>query len=471
MKNCTSLFTNVGGGISIMKALLILPPLPQLMGAPYLGQQYIASALLRAGHEVRCVDLAATRLDGSYDLAVTETRRFAPDFVGMTLFTYNARAGYELASLLRDLTPVLIAGGPHPTVLPDEPLTHGFDISVAGEGENAILRIADYLAGSGRLWDIPGVQFAGGCGPAYEPIDDLNALAFPLESYETYDACWYSDSGIVVPGGLMTSRGCPARCSFCANYVTGRAYRWRNEENVVAEMVALRERYGISHFPFWDDAFTARRPRLNALCDAIIAEPALSGITWTCITPGNMVMPKDLERMRRAGCVAINFGIESGDKDILRAIRKGQTPDRVAKSVAAAKQQGMTTVVNFMFGFPEEDRPQLENTKRLMERLAPDTDLFNNRGVLVPFPGTAIYDRWHETYGFSRWWLDAERFPKEPSLMAMEASQVEQFLEYDPALDENFFAYPSDVRDEIANLVRYKAQHNRAWMEQRALQH
>ncbi len=98
----------------------------------------------------------------------------------------------------------------------------------------------------------------------------------------------------------MTSRGCPARCTFCANYVTGRGYRFRSTESILAEMVSLSERWKITNFPFWDDAFTARRPRLEALCDGILASDELSGATWTCITPGNMVKPFDLERLSRA---------------------------------------------------------------------------------------------------------------------------------------------------------------------------
>ncbi|MEO1268972.1 MAG: radical SAM protein, partial [Myxococcota bacterium] len=388
------------------RILLIMPHLPQRMGAPYLGQQYIAASLLAAGHEVKAIDASAVWWDKTDDDIVAEAEQFGPDMVGMTLFTYNARRGYLLAKRLRHTTRMLVAGGPHPTVLPDEPLEFGFDVSVSGEGEHTVVALARYLDGEAvELGALPGVRFWNGQGPPREALDDLDALAFPLESYPSFDPSWYSPHHMIVPGGLMTSRGCPARCTFCANYVTGRAYRWRSPENVVAEMIALREQYDVTHFPFWDDAFTARRPRLNALCDAIRAEPALSGVTWTCITPGNMVKPRDLARMREAGCVAINFGLESGDYNILKVIRKGQKPEQVKAAVAAAKAEGMITVVNFMFGFPEEGVEELRNTLRLMEELAPSTDFFNNRGVLVPFPGTEIYDVNHARYGFTRWWL------------------------------------------------------------------
>ncbi|WP_420335296.1 B12-binding domain-containing radical SAM protein [Roseibium sp.] len=430
----------------MVRALLVLPPLPQPMNAPYLGQQYVAAALLSAGHEVRCLDLANVRETVARTRFVEEIRSFRPDLVGMTLFTYNALAGYRLAEMIPEGDAVLIAGGPHPTVLPEEPLSHGFDLSLSGEGEHALVAVAEVLEVGGSFDAIPGLHTRTGQGPPYSAIDNLDELPFPHSAAgsATRDA---------VAGGIVTSRGCPARCTFCANYVTGRAYRWRSPENVVAELVTLRRTFGLDHVPFWDDAFTARRPRLEALCDAILAEPDLGGLTWTCITPGNMVLPRDLEHMRRAGCVAINFGIESGDKGVLRAIRKGQTPERVIAAVEAAKAAGMMTIVNFMFGFPEEGPEELANTRALMMQLAPITDFFNNFGVLVPFPGTAIYDRYHAEYGFSRWWLDRERIPDAPG----------PDLGRDPALEKNFFNYGPRMKAEIAELVRWKARHNAVW--------
>lgn len=430
----------------MVRVLLVLPPLPQPMNTPYLGQQYVAAALLSAGHAVCCLDLANVGDAEARMRFAEQLRSFRPDLVGMTLFTYNALAGYRLAAMLPEGGALSIAGGPHPTVLPEEPLSHGFDLSLSGEGEQALVALAGVLEKGGSLDTIPGLHTRTGRGPPYSAIEDLDALPFPhiAAGSATTDA---------VAGGVVTSRGCPARCTFCANYVTGRAYRWRSPENVVAELLTLRRDFGLTHVPFWDDAFTARRPRLEALCDAILAEPDLAGMTWTCITPGNMVLPKDLDRMRRAGCVAINFGIESGDRNILRAIRKGQTPERVIAAVAAARDAGMTTIVNFMFGFPDEGPEELANTRALMMQLAPLTDFFNNFGVLVPFPGTAIYDRYHLEYGFTGWWLDPARIPAAPG----------PDLGCDPALDVNFFHYEPHLKAEIAGLVRWKARHNAVW--------
>lgn len=446
------------------RVLLIMPALPQKLGAPYLGQQYVAASLLAQGHEVQCIDMAADRYRGSSDEVVSQARAFEPDLIGMTLFTLNTLRGYQLAQRLKG-TAILAAGGPHPTVMPEEPLKHGFDISVRGEAEVSVCALAQYAEGSISIKDVPGIHYAGGSNASLPPNEALDELPLPSESYATFDLSQYALAEGYAPGGLVSSRGCPARCTFCANYVTGRAFRFRSAPNVIAEMVALRENHGVFHFPFWDDAFTAQRRRLNDLCDAIIAEPRLRGVTWSCITPGNMVQPFDLERMRKAGCVAINFGIESGDYNILKVIQKGQRPEKVKAAVHAAKAEGMTTIVNFMFGFPGEGVTELSNTLDLMHDLSSSTDFFNNRGVLVPFPGTQIYDRWRDEYDLEGWWLKPENIVDEPDPSTLNEIEIQRQLELDPALDLNFFRYEDKVRDLIARCVQYKAQHNQATVQ------
>jgi len=450
------------------KALLILPHLPQKMGAPYLGQQYIAASLIADGHDVRCLDMAAILYTGGVARLQAEVAAFGPDLIGMTLFTYNALAGYNLIAGLRGQTRLLIAGGPHATVLPEECVAHGFDVAVSGEGERTIVAIARALDAPKNLLGsvleqvsrIQGCYTKLGKGTPGAFLDELDDLPYPHISYPAFHAADYSPRGIISAGGMMTSRGCPARCTFCANYVTGRGYRWRSTANIIGEMVELGRVTSINNFPFWDDAFTARRPRLNELCDAIRAHEELQGATWTCITPGNMVQPFDLDNMRDAGCVAVNFGLESGDYNVLQAIKKGQRPEQVKASVKAAKAAGMMTIVNFMFGFPGEDAAALQRTLDLMIELAPDTDFFNNRGVLVPFPGTAIYDQHVGSYDFDKWWLDPAKVPDEPDLFALGALESQTALEVDPTLELDYFRYSDAVRVKIGECVRFKAQHN-----------
>ena len=162
--------------------------------------------------------------------------------------------------------------------------------------------------------DLP--KSSSGAGPAAEFAEDLDALAAPLEAQPLYDSRWYDPSGrTVTPGGILTSRGCPARCTFCANYVTGRGFRYRSAASVVNELNRFHDLTGADFFPFWDDALTANRPRLFELCRAF-QEGIRFPIAWSAITRANMVTPELLDAMKRAGCVAVNFGVESGDDAI-----------------------------------------------------------------------------------------------------------------------------------------------------------
>lgn len=456
------------------RVLLILPHLPQRMGAPYLGQQYVAASLLDRGHEVSCIDLAAVRWDASTESVIARVEAFAPDLIGYTLFTYNALAGYRLRDQLAHVNAVHVAGGSHTTVRPREALDHGFDAAVIGEGERAMPLIAEALDAGAWPRAVPGVQTGAGITPGGF-LDDLDTLPWPLHSYDCYDPTWYlpprpaaddptatEPPPLVVPGGLMTSRGCPAKCTFCANHVTGRTFRWRHESDILAEMRTLRSRYDLRHFAFWDDAFTANRPRLRAFCAALQKDPALQGVTWSCITPANMARRETLELMASSGCVAINFGIESGDASTLRSIAKGQRPSHVFDAVAVARELGMSTVVNFMFGFPGETVEALSKTLGFMRELAPHTTWFNNRGVLVPFPGTPVYELHHVQYGFTDWWLDPRYLDDEPNLWALDPRDVQSWLSHDPTLDLDFYGYAPDVREMIARCVRFKAEHNAA---------
>jgi radical SAM superfamily enzyme YgiQ (UPF0313 family) len=255
------------------------------------------------------------------------------------------------------------------------------------------VRVVRWLEGRDAIEQIPGVVFrladSGlGWGPAPRTIEDLDSVAPAYLAQPLFDPRWYdARGGTVTPGGILTSRGCPARCTFCANYVTGRRFRHRSAENVLDEIRVLHDKHGVAHFPCWDDALTADHTRLFDLCAAI--ERGLDfPFSFGAITRANMVTPELLHAMRRAGLVHVNFGVESGDDAILAAIKKGIRTDQVVRALEWAKQEGLVTACNFMLGFPQETPAAVERTLRFMERIAPIVDTFSTLGVVVPFPGT-----------------------------------------------------------------------------------
>ncbi len=448
-----------------MRVLLINPPSPEQLGSPLLGLQYVAASLLARGCEVRVIDAAARHFPHDSEWIAKQAESFAPGIIGVSLFTRWVWHAYGLVERLRGGPWLLVAGGAHTTVRPEETLNHGFDVALAGEAEHGLTRVADWLAGKDDVASIPGAVFRRpdggiGYGPPSQAVDDLDALAPPYLAQSLFDPHWYDPAGgETAPGGILTSRGCPARCTFCSNAVTGRSFRYRSAENVTQEINAWHERCGLSYFPCWDDALTAKTARLTQLCEAIERDVQFP-FAFGAITRANMVTRELLKTMRRAGLIHVNFGVESGDDEILRAIKKGLRTDQVVRALEWAKEEGLVTACNFMLGFPQETPVELERTLRFMERIAPLVDAFSTMGVLVPFPGTPLYDDYHLPHGFTDWWLRPEysRYAPPPP-----TEDTERFYRYyidDANLELDFFHYDDETRPWIRECLRFKAEHN-----------
>jgi anaerobic magnesium-protoporphyrin IX monomethyl ester cyclase len=448
-----------------MRVLLINPPSPEQLGSPLLGLQYEAASLLAHGCEVRVIDAAARHFPHDADWIVNEASAFAPRIIGISLFTRWVWHAYNLVERLREGPWLLVAGGAHTTVRPEETLDHGFDVALTGEAEHAITRVVDWQRGTDEIGSIPGAIFRradGGIGyaPASGSVKDLDALAPPYLAQHLFDPHWYDPSGReTAPGGIVTSRGCPARCTFCANVVTGRSFRHRSAENVITEINAWHEQCGVDYFPIWDDAFTANPQRLIELC-AAMEKDIYFEFAFGAITRANMVTRDLLRTMRRAGLMHVNFGVESGDDEILRAIKKGLRTDHVVRALEWAKEEGLVTACNFMLGFPQETPVELERTLRFMERIAPMVDAFSTMGVVVPFPGTPIYEEYHFLNGFTNWWLRPEysRYSPPPPI-----EDVDRYYRYyidDSNLELDFFRYRPETKEWMRECLRFKAEHN-----------
>lgn len=448
-----------------MRILLLNPPSPERLGAPLLGFQHVAAALLRAGHEVRVIDAAARHFEHGADWIAHQVLDFRPRFVGMALFTRWVWHAYRLLPALKDCGCLLVAGGAHTTVLPQETLEMGFDVALTGEAEFSIVALARAIRAGAPLAAVPGswVRGSDGCIVQGAPggfIEDLDEVAPPQLAQPLFDPAWYDDTGRrPTPGGLLTSRGCPARCTFCANVVTGRGFRMHGHERVVRDLNEWHALGGNTFFPFWDDALTAKIPRLEALCSALERGVDFA-LQFSAITRATIVTPALLKTMKRAGLVHINFGVESGDDEILRVIKKGIRTDHVVRALEWAKAEGLGTACNFMLGFPEDTPATLERTLRFMERIAPLVDSFSTLGVAVPFPGTPLYDDNAALYGFERWWQreDHSRYGKLPDADGSE--RFRRAYVSDANLELDFFRYDSATRAAITECLRFKGEHN-----------
>ena len=424
------------------RLFLINPPTDETVRTPLLSFMYLAAALRRAGHAVALLDCSAPFAPKDHAEIVERARAFSPDLVGLHCKTLYAQDTYALARAFAGEGLALVCGGPHPTVAPLEPLLHGFDYAVRGEGEETLAELCDALDGRRALGEVRSLAWRNGQGglelnPSRGFLLDLDGLASPVDALDLFDPRWYGAEKLVPPSGLLSSRGCPAACTFCSNNVTGRRFRYRSAARIVAEIHALRERTDFVAFSFFDDSFAVGRRRMLELCDA------LGGlrVQWTCTAHPAHLDRDLLERMKQAGCAGVDIGMESADPSMLLRIGKGVTVERVLEVLGKAQEVGLHCMLNLMFGWPGETLEELRATVDFIERAAPLAAAFNARGVLVPYPGTAIYDQHHARFGFTEWWLREPPLQYRPFPSSWDRDEVKRAYASDVALERNYFRH------------------------------
>jgi radical SAM superfamily enzyme YgiQ (UPF0313 family) len=425
--------------------------------------QMVAAVLEQAGHEVHLLDAnAALRKRSSEDI-VRFTKDLRPDIVGMTLLTPMIREAYRLAQLLKELGVKLLAGGPHATLLPEEPLSFGFDAVVVGEGESTVAEAVRALQGLMAVENVKGLVYLDDDGkprhtelrPLIENLNDLprpaRHLVNPLDYGPAQNPALYSD--------IFSSRGCPAKCSYCSGSLFGKKFRFRSAGSVLEEIFHLHRTYGTTHFHFVDDAMSMDKARVKQICEALIQ----SGhkITWSMMTRIDSVSEELLALVSRAGCVQIEYGVESGSPETLRKIHKPHTVEMVRKVIPLTSRHGIRPCVFFILGFPWEAASALDDTKRLMRELAPHVACFHPAiaSILIPFPCTEIYESYKNQYNLENWWLKEARSYDAPRLGTHSYLQTKIFP-LGAVLDADFFNYPVEVKQKIHDIFKFMYFHD-----------
>jgi len=445
----------------VARVFLVNPPSPEPVRTPLLSFCHLAASLRAGGHEVALLDASAPHAPHEHDAIAARVRAFAPDLVGLHLKTLHVQPAYGLAKALAGLP--LVAGGPHATIVPEEPLAHGFRWVIRGEGEEALVELADVICGRRAATEVAGLSWIDKGmvrhNPARPFLTELDRLAPPLSALDLFDQRWYDvqpvPGGLLPPAGILSSRGCPAACTFCSNDVTGRKFRYRSAASVAAEVALLRERFGLVGFSFFDDSFAVGRRRVHELCAAILEIDA--PVWWTCTAHPAHLDREVIADMKRAGCAGIDIGMESADPGVLLRIGKGVTVERVLAVLGWCRDEGVHSVVNLMFGWPDETDAELDATIGFLERAAPIAGGFNARGVVVPYPGTEIYARHHERFGFTGWWLDEPPLAYAVFPTSWDEAEIRRAYADDPALDRNFFRHPPHRIARIREALACKA--------------
>jgi len=334
--------------------------------APPLGILYIASIVEKQGHEVEVVDARGKKLDkGDIKKLIQST-----DVVGITIPTFSLNSAKKIVDAIREFDKEIftIAGGPHCSIFP-EGILNFMDLNgvIQGEGELGIQAFAEAFE-RGDLSSVPGLYYKENGkikrGKPSETIADLDDIPFPSHNLVSkYDYGYVSDFKIFNNKftSMITSRGCPYRCSFCnRDLFIKRNYRQRSAENVLKEIEYVVSQ-GYDGIIFVDDNFLLDKKRTERIMDGIIDR----NLDITLIVEGARVDSADKElysKMWDAGVRMISYGIESANPDVLNFYNKNITLDQVRKATNLANNTGFFTTASFILGAPFETKKHFENT-------------------------------------------------------------------------------------------------------------
>ncbi|KXA98142.1 hypothetical protein AKJ39_02475 [candidate division MSBL1 archaeon SCGC-AAA259J03] len=375
-----------------MRWLFVEPPVQghvhDVLGAAGIpSSAYLASPLEEEGEKVRIED--APTLNHDLRDVKEKIEDFDPDYVGISAMTPTAPAAYRVAEVAKKSDPDrnVIMGGPHPTLLPEETMVEcpSVDILVRGEGERTIRELSRGKDPS----NIKGVTYREN-GEIVEnedrpPITDLDELPFP--AYHLLPMDQYKVAGIRY-ATMITSRGCPFNCTFCASSrICGEKWRGKSPERVLEQIKLLRQDYGVREIEMLDDTFVLDRDRAVKICDLIIENNV--DVSWSCSSRVDTIDKSLAERLKEAGCHTIYLGIESGVQETLDRLKKGITIKQVKNAVSSIKETGLNAVGSFILGVPGEAKKQMEKTVEFAKELGLTLAQFT---IFTPYPGTEAYE-------------------------------------------------------------------------------
>ncbi|MBI5393409.1 radical SAM protein [Candidatus Woesearchaeota archaeon] len=291
--------------------------------------------------------------------------------------------------------------GFHATALPEQTLQEieGLDLVIMAEPELTLLEVAQKALISEKGFDTNNEELQKIQSLAFKKDGEFiktiprqmiaNLDILPIPNRELLPMKKYQSRPISPPEGqIIFGRGCPFQCIFCAPHVLyGYKHRTRSPENVITEIKALQEKYGIKNFGIMDPTLTISKDAVMKLCQAMI--DAKLNITWGCYGRVNVVDEELLQKMHDAGCRWVDYGIESGDDEILKKLKKATNVKQGIEKVELTKKVGINPRVNFLVGFPFETKESIQKTVDLARSLIKEESCIT---VVQPYPGTELYD-------------------------------------------------------------------------------
>ena len=380
-----------------MRVLLIAYDNDSYIHSFPLGPAYIASALKNAGHEVVIYTQDQYHYPESHLVDYLKKNRF--DVVGIDIVAgyYPYRKLLKISEAIQSVPnrPFYMIGGHGPSPEPEYFLKKtGADVVVVGEGDITVVNLLKALEKKSSLSSVNGIAYLDGghlvATKRQELIEDLNSIPFP--AWDLFPMDYYSllrmphienkERSIRV----LSGRGCPFRCNFC--YRMDEGFRPRSAESVIEEIQILKRDYKISYIDFADELLMSSPERIVALCQAFVKEKL--NIKWSCNGRLNYARADILKLMKQAGCVFINYGIESMDDRILKVMNKKLTTKQIITGIEATLAEGISPGFNIIFGNIGETAEILQKGVDFLLKYDDHSQMRTIRPV-TPYPGCDLY--------------------------------------------------------------------------------
>jgi len=395
---------------------------PKLLEAmqpyPPLGTMYAASYLRQRGYEVALFDAMLAASEEEWGAALDS---YSPRFVVIYEDNFNylskmclsrmRQAAFKMIDMAKARGCTVIVAGSDPSDQAAMYLGIGADYVLIGEGEYTLAELIDYLTGRGmgEPRAIQGLAFRQGEKVTQTPrrpdIRDLDALPFPawdLVDVDRYRRIWRERHGYFSMN-MVTTRGCPFHCNWCAKPIWGQRYNARSPHNVAAEMKWLKDTFAPDHLWFADDILGLKPGWLTLFADEV--ERSDAKIPFKCLNRTDLLLkPGEIEALQRAGCRIAWIGAESGSQRILDAMEKGTWVEQIRDATVRLQQAGIQVGFFLQFGYPGETMEDIEKTLQLVRDCQPD-DI--GMSVSYPLPGTKFHAAVREQLGQKQHWVDS----------------------------------------------------------------
>ncbi len=385
---------------------------------PPLGTMLAAAQARDEGHDVHLFDAMLAESTAEWEAMLDSVRPdaaviFEDNFNYLSkMCLLNMRdAAFEMLAAARSRGCRTAVCGSDATDNVTAFLAAGADVVIRGEGDATLLELLEKWQGDDRIDDVAGISTGDGDGGLVETpdrrnmkgLDDLPFPARDLIDMERYRDVWTERHGHFSVN-LVTTRGCPYHCNWCAKPIWGQRYNARSPRDVVDEIVELKQRYQPDHLWFADDIVGLKPGWIREFADLMIENDVVTPFN-ALSRPDLMVKGDTAEQFGRAGAEFVWIGAESGSQAVLDAMEKGTTVGQIVEAADRVHAAGYKIAFFIQFGYPGEQLAQIEETLQLIWRARPD-----DVGVSVsyPLPGTSFHERVVEELGDTRNWRDSD---------------------------------------------------------------